>query len=385
MAIIVSKTKERLLRLQKPHAPARKRTSKAGRLNLSVAAQAARDRRKKIVDKGIGISTLMNGLIVRQAEDLGVKDSALRQQVFRSANRIEQRRAPSVWNGFLRQVADEANQGRAVGDKVKVHQLVTDDVCDRYRKLTNAQREEILADQKKYQQSNTTGAYITEKSDLHAAAAKLTTIKQVLESLTQQHNIDFLFVAVRSTPNSHVQPTVMSTPAVDKFIDLAGAEPLATFSKRLEGFCVGGVHELLAKDQKASLDIRTEVRALLNKKLVTVTGDEKATMSYQKYEDCIVGKYGVVLENWPFPKLRNLSEERASNSQLEKLHQDLQNDKIYFRKLTSDEIEARSGQHNESGTALAAKTRATRSDRGKKRGPQKGTLARRAALDNTAT
>ncbi|KAG8679530.1 hypothetical protein FRC09_018917 [Ceratobasidium sp. 395] len=152
----------------------------------------------------------------------------------------------------------------------------------------------------------------------------------------------------------------MSRPAIDKCINLAGAELMATFSKRLEGFCVGGVH-------------------------ITVTGDDKATMSYQKYEDCIVGKYGVVLENWPFPKLRNLSEERASNPQLEKLHQDLQNDKIYFWKLTSDEIEARSGQHYESGTALAVKTRATRLDRGKKRGPQKGTLAQWAALDNTAT
>ncbi|KAG8701415.1 hypothetical protein FRC09_005378, partial [Ceratobasidium sp. 395] len=220
MAIIVSKTKERLLRLQKPHAPARKRTSKAGRLNLSVAAQAARDRRKKITAQGVGISTLMNGLIMRQAEDLKVKESVLRQQVFRSANRVDQRRAPSVWNGFLRQVADEANQDRAVGDKAKVHQLITDEVHDRYRSLTNEQREQILTDQKKYRNSNITGAYITEKSDLHAAAAKLTTINK-LESLAQQHNIDFLFVAVRSTPNSHVQPTVMSTPAVDKFMDLA--------------------------------------------------------------------------------------------------------------------------------------------------------------------
>ncbi|KAG8752941.1 hypothetical protein FRC12_011729 [Ceratobasidium sp. 428] len=130
-----------------------------------------------------------------------------------------------------------------------------------------------------------------------------------------------------------------------------------------------------------SLDIRTDVRTLLNKKLVTVTGDAKATMSYQKYEVNIVGKYGIVLENWPFPTLRNLSDERASNSQLERLHQDLINDKIYFRKLTSAEIEARSGQDNES----SVKIRATRSDKGKKRGPNKSTLARRAALDDSLT
>ncbi|KAG8698331.1 hypothetical protein FRC09_007290 [Ceratobasidium sp. 395] len=134
-----------------------------------------------------------------------------------------------------------------------------------------------------------------------------------------------------------------------------------------------------------SLDIRTEIRALLNKKLVSATGETKAVMSYQKYEDNIVGRYGIVLENWPFPVLHNLSEERASNSQLERLHNDLINDKIYFRKLTPDEINARSGQHSESGIAPATKARAARSDKGKKRGPQKATLARRAAPDNGAT
>ncbi|KAG8752942.1 hypothetical protein FRC12_011730 [Ceratobasidium sp. 428] len=246
MVVIVSKTKERLIRLQKPHAPARKRTSKAGRLNLSVAAQAARDRRKTLANAGAQISGWMDNLIVKQAEHHKVKESILCQQVFRSATRIEQRRAPSVWNGFLRQVADEKNQGCAIGDKVKIHQIVTDEVRDCYKRLTNDQRQQILADQKEYRGSNTTGSYITEKSDLHAAGAKLATINKILESLTQQHGIDFLFVAVRSTPNSHVQPTMMSTPAVDKFITLAGAEPLATFSKRLEGFCVGGVHDLLA-------------------------------------------------------------------------------------------------------------------------------------------
>lgn len=111
---------------------------------------------------------------------------------------------------------------------------------------------------------------------------------------------------------------------------------------------------------------------------VNVTGDPKATMSYAKYERDIVDKYNIVLEGWPFPTIRNLADERASNSELVQLYQRLIHGECFFRKLTQEEIHARSAGGN--GLANSSgKSRAPRLDKGVKRGPQQATLARRAA------
>ncbi|KAG9091257.1 hypothetical protein FS749_016672 [Ceratobasidium sp. UAMH 11750] len=278
----------------------------------------------------------------------------------------------------MHKVADEANEGKYTCT-IKVNDLVTDEVRERYRNLTDDQREEILADHCDYRNSNATGSYITDKSDHHAARAKLDAVDKLLDSLQEQHSVHFLFIAVPGTPTSYVKRHITITSAVERFWVLSCPEAMHTWSTRLESFCVGGIHELLIKDQQSSLDIRGQIRVLLGQKLAQISGDPKATMSYARYERDIVDRYGIILEGWPFPVLRNLADERASNTELALLHRRLANNECFFRKLTDAEIEARADCPDTSEATASGKKRATRSDKGTKRGPQRGTLARRAA------
>lgn len=98
-------------------------------------------------------------------------------------------------------------------------------------------------------------------------------------------------------------------------------------------------------------------------------------MSYARFEQDITSRYGVVLEGWPFPTLRNLADERASNDQLRKLLDALITGKCFFRKLTPVEVQARQlGAMNV--PISVARARAPRKDKGIPRGPQKVTRER---------
>lgn len=80
-------------------------------MNISAAASLARQRRNDLSAGVSRLNVLVDGLIKSTAGTLSVKESIIRSQVYRSANRLENKRGPSLWNGFMRTVADEANEG----------------------------------------------------------------------------------------------------------------------------------------------------------------------------------------------------------------------------------------------------------------------------------
>ncbi|KAG9086849.1 hypothetical protein FS749_003327 [Ceratobasidium sp. UAMH 11750] len=371
-----SKSKQRLLRRQSPHAP-RKKVSNVGHITALAAAMAARQRQTDLSASISQLQTLMDGLIKSTAIKFTVKECVVRSQLYRSNNHAEKKRGPSLWNGFLWTIADEANEGRQVGEKAKINSLVTDEVRERYRNLSDEERAEILAKHREYRDANSKGRYITDKSDHHAAMSKIKSVNKTLHSLYEQHDAHFLLIVVRGSPTSYLKPQIISTTEADKFWTLSGIQDVHAWATRLEAFCTGGILDLLSKDAQSGSHIRGQIRTLLGQKLVSITGDVKATMSYAKYERDIVDKYNVVLEGWPFSTIRNLADERASNSELAQLYQRLLNGGCYFRELTQEEIDERSAR-DVSAADSTRKLRAPRSDKGVKRGPQRARLTRQA-------
>ncbi|CUA76343.1 hypothetical protein RSOLAG22IIIB_06224 [Rhizoctonia solani] len=323
------------------------------------------------------VSQVLVMILRSKAMALGVKEAVIRAQVYRTANRFSHNHKGNLWNGYLRLVAEQANKDRGTRDKSKINALVMDEVREHYRNLSLDEKKVIAEKHAEYRTANKIGSYVSDKSDQHAALAKINSINSLLQSLHQQHDIHFLFVAVRGTPTSYVKLQITTTAAVDKFWTLSNQSDLHAFSARLEAFCVGGIQDLLNVDKDAGLHIRSQIRALIGKKLVAITGDPNATMSYARFDKDITAKYNIVLEGWPFPKLQNLADVRASNTELQQLYARILSNECGFRKLTPAEIEGRA-QSNPSSSNGMHKGRAPRSDKGLKCGPQKATLARRA-------
>ncbi|QRV88507.1 hypothetical protein RhiJN_16525 [Ceratobasidium sp. AG-Ba] len=340
MVLVPRRSKPAVLRRKSPHA-SRKRRSQAAAINLSVARQAAQKRRQDLGDAVESARTLVDGIIKRVAENKSLKESTLRQQVYRSVGRLETKRKPNAWNAFMHKIACEANEDQVTGNKLKANKLVTPEVRERYNNLTPEERVTLLDEFKAYRTSNETGHYITEKSDHHAALAKVKEVERLLVSLEHQHNIQFVFAAARGSMQSYFEPYVFITETASAFWNVSIPDKEDRWAQRLEGFCVGGVKELLAKDKLSNSDLLERIRDMLAQKLVQVTNDPKAKMVYARFEQDVVNKYGVVLEGWPFPTLRNLSDERPSNAKLMQLYRDLLESKCYFRKLTSEEIATR--------------------------------------------
>ncbi|QRV75838.1 hypothetical protein RhiJN_10832 [Ceratobasidium sp. AG-Ba] len=281
---------------------------------MSVARQATLKRREALGTAVANTRNLMDGVIQRVANDNSLKVSTL------------------------------------PGSKVKAHKLMTPELRRRYENLTDEERAELLDGLTDYRTSNETGHYITEKSDHHAALAKLGQIDRLLESLEHQHDIQFLFVAVRGSMQSYFKPHVSITGGAQTFWNMSNQENVERWTQRLEGLCVGGIEELLAKDKLSNSDLLVKIRDKLTQKLVEITNDPKVKMVYARFEQDITNKYGVILEGWPFLPLRNLSDERPSNSKLSQLYQSLLDNKCYFRKLTSDELETREANCERSTT-----------------------------------
>jgi hypothetical protein len=110
MVVVQRRAKLPLVRRKAPHAP-KKKVSASGRMKLSVAATAARERRRNLVTGVARISTLTDALIKSAADTLSVQESVIRSQLHRSTSRIEDKREPNHWNGFLHMVGEEANEG----------------------------------------------------------------------------------------------------------------------------------------------------------------------------------------------------------------------------------------------------------------------------------
>lgn len=79
-------------------------------------------------------------------------------------------------------------------------------------------------------------------------------------------------------------------------------------------------------------------------------------------------RYQVILDGWPEDiSFSNLSKSSNTLTNLDRLLQHLQDRKIYWRKITHEELQELNKEREESGEIVAPAPCRPRSDRGKKR------------------
>lgn len=77
----------------------------------AVRLQSSRCRRTALNDTVAALRGQVEELIIAAAARVNVKSDIVRAQVFRHSTKLLTERAPSAWNAFMRQVAEETNQG----------------------------------------------------------------------------------------------------------------------------------------------------------------------------------------------------------------------------------------------------------------------------------
>jgi hypothetical protein len=93
------------------------------------------------------------------------------------------------------------------------------------------------------------------------------------------------------------------------------------------------------------------------------TGDSKLEMSWKNYEQQIVHKHDVVLENWPSTKF---DPGLLGTKELEVVMKALEDGDCAWRKLTDEEVAAREHETAAALSQVPTKKRKQRSDKGKK-------------------
>lgn len=298
-----------------------------------------------------------------------VPEHRVRTQVYRQAELFDQRRGPNCWNAFVQTRMEEANADREPGHRLKLPDVITPDVRAAYGSLSQDQREELLDKHKTFREAHQAGRVVSDRASHQIALAQLKRIDESLDAMYHQHGLHFILITVRSSVNSYIRPHMMYTEQAANFWRLMMKQQFDSWALRFESFCIGGIHELIQNDIAKSGDLRGDIRKALGDKLIEATGDPKAVMSYANYQQNIVEKYHVVLEGWPFPVLRNLSQESAPNSTLVQLLRSLRIGDCYFRKLSVDEI-AKLSSHDNLPTSTTQK-------KSSRRGPQEATIQAR--------
>ncbi|KIL56721.1 hypothetical protein M378DRAFT_16818 [Amanita muscaria Koide BX008] len=135
----------------------------------------------------------------------------------------------------------------------------------------------------------------------------------------------------------------------------------------MEGFAIQGIRGAADNYKQRVSAIRGEIQSEILDKL----RNEKARMEWKFYWEHVVRRYGVVIEGWPKSiPFKNLSETSSSLPGLEGLLEQWQSGKIYWKKVTDEELAALEDEHKkkiDAGEIIPPDPRRRRADCGKKR------------------
>ncbi|KAF8547164.1 hypothetical protein OG21DRAFT_1425343, partial [Imleria badia] len=179
---------------------------------------------------------------------------------------MRDRRHVNAWNAFLKEKLGVINSGREKGNRVKLPAFVAThkvELLAEYRKLTNVQRQSLIAKVQAARESKPLRARANPKAINQAITGAFVKMDQEWTALCTKTGMEGFFIAVRGTIEDHAEPKIF-------------------FSEKAESF----VHTVLDVEPH---DILIECCG--------VTKNVK--INYTNYELHIVERHGVTLIGWP--------------------------------------------------------------------------------------
>ncbi|KAF8587052.1 hypothetical protein K439DRAFT_1659287 [Ramaria rubella] len=136
------------------------------------------------------------------------------------------------------------------------------------------------------------------------ATQTLQSISSELVALTARTNMQTILFAVKGKGEHTIQRFVATSEKGGRFITHGMKKHAANIAEEFEAYVLGDVHDKsrqgVAHNHNGRLaELKGKIRTCIREGLVSITGDAKASMQFNRYEKSIVVEKGVALINWP--------------------------------------------------------------------------------------
>jgi len=102
---------------------------------------------------------------------------------------------------------------------------------------------------------------------------------------------------------------------------------------------MSGLKGVVVSSRTRTLELKKKMTAMIIEKLRALTGATITRMEYDRFDEQVTRKYGVVVKNWPFKTFRNPSA-ITSRIDLDVLYRSWNSGATYFEKLSKEDMKA---------------------------------------------
>ncbi|KAG1868645.1 hypothetical protein F4604DRAFT_1584515 [Suillus subluteus] len=250
-------------------------------------------------------------------------------------------RKAQLANALLHAKAKEMNSDQPVGSRYKIVELREMVMNDpEMNDLTKDKKAGYIAALREHREQKVTHV---RGNNMAAARDVLLTTENIVKELNDlcvcTGTYATLFV-VRGHINDSIQSTMHGTDNSDDFWEDVYDLPMANFLRQYEQWAC------TQNQSKCSPVVRKQVRKLIVRGLVAVTGKKDIAMNYNNYNTAIIETYAVQLVGWP-PGINFISPSSIGTvGEIRRLRDALKGRTCYWTTLTPAEVKAHTATLN---------------------------------------
>ncbi|KAI0323321.1 hypothetical protein GY45DRAFT_1264799, partial [Cubamyces sp. BRFM 1775] len=251
----------------------------------------------------------------------------------------------SPWNAFVSQEVKKLNEGLDGDNRQRLSPELVRELAARWKEMTPEEKSAAVGDGvdklSERQEMRQHGMHNVPINAFNDIRASLDSVSQQLDFLNGRTGVDVLLIAVRRDPEQFNNPFVFYTnERIAQFLGSATGrgETVQKFAMRLEAACIGGLDEVARSHHSEVLQLKAQVRDLIEAKLKQAcTRGKIERMFYVNFDEHITMKYGIVIEGWPFPDKFIAPGKFSSIAELRVLLAAWESGTTYFRSMSNSE------------------------------------------------
>ncbi|TFK65039.1 hypothetical protein BDN72DRAFT_901014 [Pluteus cervinus] len=261
------------------------------------------------------------------------------------------KRAPSAWNGFVREKLQEANKDLPVGTRQVLAEFLrarNTELRAEYSTLSAQQRELLVRNLQIVPEKCVKVIRDSPRANCRRVTAGFNKLRVMLTSLVAITGLELIVVGVRGQYKDINKAEVFCTPRMEDFVEDALGMTPEELAMKADGYSVSGLRlgarptsdlprgTLVSKCRK---QIQSGLQTIINSARKS-SYRRKTVMNYENYERRIVEKHSVALIGWPLEKVTNPGF-ITTQVQLALVACALESGKCKWVKLSATELSAR--------------------------------------------
>ncbi|KAG1790130.1 uncharacterized protein HD556DRAFT_1446482 [Suillus plorans] len=207
-------------------------------------------------------------------------------------------RKSQLIHALIHAKAKEMNADRPTGSRYSMAELREMVITDPETKdLTREQKEAYIAALEEHRERKGVSVWANNQAAARDVVATTDRIVKELDDLRVRTGVYGTLFVVRGHINDTIQSTMHGTDNSEDFWEDVYEHPMADFLRQYEQWACTQDQNLNERDSLEA--VRKQVRKMILRGLVSVTGKKDIMMNYSNYETAIVETYGVRLVGWP--------------------------------------------------------------------------------------